>query len=36
VAVLFGNIQRYEAWVILAIALLATVFWLFHQRHKKG
>jgi membrane protein DedA with SNARE-associated domain len=34
VAVLFGNIQRYETWVILAIALLATVFWLFHQRHK--
>jgi membrane protein DedA with SNARE-associated domain len=36
VAVLFRDIQRYETWVILAIALLATAFWIFHQRHKKG
>jgi membrane protein DedA with SNARE-associated domain len=35
-AVLFRDIQRYETWAILAIALLGTVFWIFHRRYKKG
>jgi len=35
-AVLFHNIQRYEAWAIMAIALLGTAFWILHRRFKKG
>ena len=34
-AVLFRDIERYEAWAIMAIALLGTAFWIFHRRHKK-
>lgn len=36
VAVLFRDFQRYETWVILAIALLVTAFWIFHEGYKKG
>ena len=35
-AILFRDIQRYEIWAIMAIALLGTAFWIYHRRHKKG
>ena len=35
-AVLFRDIERYETWAIMAIALLGTAFWIFHRRYKKG